>query len=125
MTRVKKKTFFVPIKPFFTMSLIEQIRIWFNRTEFEENIEKTRTEFAELQAAGNNRKDKPKMYSDVYSGSVWEAFQNLLGFPFLSEAGDLAFMLHVDWFQPFERTQYSLGAIYIVCLNLPPDQRMK
>ena len=27
--------------------------------------------------------------------------------------------LHVDWFQPFKRTNYSVGAIYIAVQNLP------
>ena len=33
--------------------------------------------------------------------------------------------LNVDWFQPFTRTQYSVGAIYLTIQNLPRSQRYK
>ena len=33
-------------------------------------------------------------------------------------------MLNVDWFQPFERiNSVSIGAIYVVCMNLPREVR--
>ena len=34
-------------------------------------------------------------------------------------------MLNCDWFQPFERTQYSVGVLYAVILNLPRSIRFK
>ena len=33
--------------------------------------------------------------------------------------------LNLDWFQPFERTQYSVGVIYAVILNLARSIRFK
>jgi hypothetical protein len=30
-------------------------------------------------------------------------------------------MLNIDWFQPFDRTNYSTGAIYAIICNLPHD----
>ena len=33
--------------------------------------------------------------------------------------------LNVDWFQPFERDVYSLGAIYLTIQNLPRNIRYK
>ena len=35
------------------------------------------------------------------------------------------YMLNIDWFQPFERTQYSIGVIYLVIQNLPRSVRFK
>ena len=32
---------------------------------------------------------------------------------------DTGLLLSVDWFQPFKHVQYSIGAIYLVLLNLP------
>ena len=35
-------------------------------------------------------------------------------------------MLNVDWFQPFKRrSDYSVGVIYFVIMNLPRSQRFK
>ena len=34
-------------------------------------------------------------------------------------------MLNVDWFNPFKSTEYSLGAIYSVFLNIPGELRFK
>ena len=33
--------------------------------------------------------------------------------------------LNIDWFNPYEHTQYSIGAIYLKILNLPRDERYK
>ena len=29
--------------------------------------------------------------------------------------------LNIDWFQPFQRTNYSVGAIYLAVQNLPRE----
>ena len=34
-------------------------------------------------------------------------------------------MLNCNWFQPFHHTQYSIGVIYLVILNLPRTIRFK
>ena len=34
-------------------------------------------------------------------------------------------MVNIDWFQPFQHTQYSVGVIYLVLLNLPRSLRFK
>ena len=33
--------------------------------------------------------------------------------------------MNVDWFQPFTRTQFSVGAIYLAIQNLPRSLRYK
>ena len=47
------------------------------------------------------------------------------GKPFLSQPFNLALMLNCDWFQPFERSCYSVGVLYLVILNLPRSMRFK
>ena len=44
---------------------------------------------------------------------------------FLSSPFSYMVTLNVDWFQPFVRTQYSLGAIYLSIQNLPRELRYK
>ena len=66
---------------------------------------------------------------DIYDGAVWHDFMCLdcSGEPvaFLSNPNNLLLSLNVDWFQPYERTQYSVGAMYLVVNNLPRSQRFK
>ena len=63
--------------------------------------------------------------SDVYSGKVWNEFQVYKGRKFLADPHNLAFMLNVDWFRPFEHTTHSVGVIYITIMNLPRNLRNK
>ena len=57
--------------------------------------------------------------SRIYDGRMRKRFQHWNGKPFLSENNTYAMMINVDWFQPFKRAQYSLGAIYLAVINLP------
>ena len=41
------------------------------------------------------------------------------GRPFLSEEYTYAFMINIDWFQPYKHLTYSVGAIYLSVFNLP------
>ena len=34
-------------------------------------------------------------------------------------------MLNVDWFNPFKRSQYSVGAIHLVILNFPRSEQFR
>lgn len=54
--------------------------------------------------------------TDVYDGSVWQSF---IDNGFLSEPRRYGMMVNVDWFQPFQHTPYSVGAIYLINFNLP------
>ena len=64
---------------------------------------------------------------DVYDGRIWQDFQIVDGSPFLSDENDicLGLIMNVDWFQPFDATNYSIGVIYLAVLNLPRDLRYK
>ena len=63
--------------------------------------------------------------ADVFYGRVWKEMQNVDGKPFLPAPRDYAFMLNVDWFQPFKHSLYSVGALYMVLMNLPRSERFK
>ena len=58
----------------------------------------------------------PNLLCDVYDGQVWRDFVDR---KFLSEPHNLGLLLNIDWFQPFTYTQYSVGVMYLVILNLP------
>jgi hypothetical protein len=38
---------------------------------------------------------------DIYDGKIWKDYQQYLGLPFLSQPFSFAFVLNVDWFQPY------------------------
>ena len=64
-------------------------------------------------------------YSDIYDGQVWKDFQKFEGKSFLKDTCTLGLMLNCDWFQPYEHTTYSLGALYLIVMNLPRSMRYK
>ena len=47
------------------------------------------------------------------------------GRPFLTNEHNIGLMLNCDWFQPFEHTNYNVGVLYLVILNLPRTIRFK
>jgi hypothetical protein len=68
---------------------------------------------------------------DVWHGSVWQEFPNDdqgEGI-FTRSSGNLVFSLYLDWFNAGGTSNLgkknSLGAITLVCLNLPPTERYK
>ena len=68
--------------------------------------------------------------SDVYDGKdgkLRNDFKVVEGKPFLSSQDTLrlGLMLNVDWFQSFKHTPYSVGAVYLVIMNLPRSVRFK
>lgn len=109
ITKVNGKSTFRPKVPYHYKSLLDQLTEMFARPNFEAQIEHWRT-----------RDHIDGYMSDVYDGEVWTNNQR-----FFSKDRSLAFMLNVDWFQPYERTQYSCGAVYLCILNLPRHLRYK
>lgn len=63
--------------------------------------------------------------SDVYDGSIWKDFLIKDHSPFLSECNNYGLLLNIDWLQPYKHTEYSVGVIYLVILNLPRLIRFK
>ena len=63
----------------------------------------------------------PTQYSsDIYDGKVWKEFGD-----FLTKPRNYALMLNLDWFQPFEHTNDSVGVLYMTVLNLPRYERFR
>lgn len=61
-------------------------------------------------------------YGDVYDGRVWKSFVDKL----LHKKWTLVLMLNFDFFfQPFKHCTDSIGAIYLVIVNLPRKERYK
>ena len=63
--------------------------------------------------------------SDIYDGNMWSDYQYYNGKGLLSDALSLGLMINVDWFQPYKHINYSVGAIYVVILNLPRNLHYK
>ena len=63
--------------------------------------------------------------TDVYDGAIWKAFQVVDNKPFLQVPNNLCMKLNLDWFNPFEHIQYSVGVIYLVVENIPRSERYK
>ena len=62
---------------------------------------------------------------DVYSGKVWREFMIINGRSFLASQYNLAFMLNIDWFQPYKHRTYAVGVMYLAIMNLPRNIRFK
>ena len=62
---------------------------------------------------------------DIFVGRIWKEWQHASGKPFLAAPRNYAFMLKVDCFQPFKHSLYSVGALYMVLMNLPWAERFK
>jgi len=58
---------------------------------------------------------------DIYDGLIWKSFRD----NYLSAPYSYLLTLNVDWFQPFKRTKYSVGAIYATIQNLPREKQFK
>ena len=84
-----------------------------------------RVEFTKKCELWRERDNIEGTYNDVYDGKVWRDFLQYDDKPFLSLPFNYALHLNVDWFQPFEHTQHSEGAIYLTILNLPREERYR
>lgn len=81
--------------------------------------------FVELCESTRNVVRSADRLSDIYDGKLWKDFLVVNGKDFLSAAFTYAFILNIDWFQPYELCTYSVGVIYLVLLNLPRSVRYK
>ena len=59
--------------------------------------------------------------ADIYDGDVWKSWGAWLK----NSDYNLGLQLNLDWLEPHKHSQYSLGAIYLVILNLPREIRYK
>ena len=70
-----------------------------------------------------NRSVQDSILEDIYDGQIWKDFMEYDGKPFFSVPFNFGLTLNIDWFQPFKRTNYSVGTIYVAIQNLPGEQR--
>ena len=109
------KVCFYPHKLYCFNSVIDQIEGLLKRP----GIPEMREQWREHEVEDN-------IMADIYDGSIWRDFLKYKGNDFLNAPRNLAFAINVDWFQPFKRrNDRSVGAIYLVLLNLPREQRFK
>ncbi len=105
-----------PHKLFCYKSIVETLTQFVKRPGFTERCELWRNR--EVRSAH-------RIMCDVFEGRIWKEFQVFNGSSFLASRRNYAFMLNVDWMQPFEHTQYSVGVMYLVLMNLPRSERFK
>ena len=114
--RVGGKTKLVPKKRFLYHSVISGLQKLIARKGFLQHCERWRDRSSSIPDG---------VHADIYDGNVWKEFQYINGRPFLASPANLCSMLNTDWFNPFDETQYSVGAIYLVVQNLPRSERFK
>ncbi|CAH1264067.1 Hypp2840 [Branchiostoma lanceolatum] len=114
MKSVKGDEYMYPKSTYCYKSVVESLQILVRRSGFQEMCERWR-----------ERSDYCNGMADVYDGKVWQEFQHVNGTPFLAEPNNLAFMANCDWYQPFKHSEYSVGVLYLVVLNLPREERFK
>ena len=71
----------------------------------------SRHDFHQKCELWRKRNAVPGLYTDIYDDAVWNDFLQVNGKPFLSAPYNLCLKLNVDWIQPFDHTQYSMGLI--------------
>ncbi len=114
--RIGTKSKLVPRKSFFYHSVIDGIEKLMARKDFLQHCDNWRENVAKIPDG---------IFTDIYDGHVWKDLQTIKDSPFLAIPGNLCLMLNIDWFNPYEQTIYSVGAIYLVVQNLPRYERFK
>jgi hypothetical protein len=63
---------------------------------------------------------------DIYDGDVCKNFKWSDGTIFFYQERRYGLMMNIDWFQQFKRrSDYSVGVIYFVLMNLPRKERFR
>lgn len=99
-----------PFKVYCYNSIKQCLQVMVKRNNFENNCETWRS------IPQHNT-----YLNDIYDGLIWRKFMDN---GFFKER-DYGFILNLDWFQPFKHTEYSIGVLYLVNCNLPPNMRFK
>ena len=108
---VTGKQIIIPFKSYCYKSLKESFQVLLKGPGFQDPCNQWRT-----------REIPNNALEDIYDEAIWKDFANR----FLNQSQkDFAFTLNLDWFNPFKHAKYSIGGIYLVCLNLPRSERFK
>ena len=113
--RTKRSYIFRPIKTYPYRPLRLSIEQLIKRNNsFLDDCEKWRT------------REVPNGYlCDIHDGLMWKEFNSDKGYNFVTSPHCYLLTLNVDWFQPFNRSVYSVGAIYLTIQNLPRHLRYR
>jgi len=110
-------TKFYPYLVYPYTSLVSSLQSLFCRPSFYHLCEHWCKDFLEATSRS--------LLSDVYDGKLWKDFLQFQGTSFLEAKNSIAFMLNIDWFQPFKHHTYSIGVVYLAIMNLPRAIRFK
>lgn len=106
---------YYPYLVFPNACLVSSLQSLFSRPGFYQQCEHWRQDFSE----------ECFHLHDIYCGKLWKDFLQVDGKPFLEVPNNIAFMLNIDWFQPFKHRTYSIGVLYLAIVNLPRAIRFK
>ncbi|XP_070548680.1 uncharacterized protein [Ptychodera flava] len=80
----------------------------------------TRPGFVDACNKWKTRNSQDNYMGDIYDGQVWKDFESQ---GYFKSKFNLCLTLNIDWFQPYEHTPHSVGALYLVINNLPRQER--
>ena len=114
--KVNGKSKLVPKKVFVYQSVIQSLQEMATRPGFLQMCEHWRYRSDQVSDG---------TLGDIYDGQVWKSLHTINDRPFLSVPNNLTLGLNIDWFNPFDKSPYSAGAIYLTVFNLPRSERFK
>ena len=62
---------------------------------------------------------------DIVDGKVWKEFSKTNPSFNDKDALSIGLLLNVDWFKPFDRSEYKVSALMMSVINLPRNERFK
>jgi len=115
----KNKSTYHPIKKFVHQSFIRWLGTKLIWPQFEGQLD-----------SHLRRSNVPQnTYMDIWDGKMWKTFKGQDNCVFTTKSGNLVFGLYLDWVNPHGikggSKSISIGIIFLVCFNLPPDQQYK
>ena len=103
-----KRNFLYPFKVYSYRKIKDSLQNLLNRPIFLQLLEKT------------HLADQREKMNDIY-----RSFLDSDGSLFFKNKRNIGVLANLDWFNPFKRTEYSMGVLYLVFINIPRSQRFK
>ena len=100
-----------PYKTYCYKPIKETLKQFLKRPHYESRFEEWK-----------NRETLQGGYWYDYDGTIWKEFQQPDKNSFLSHPRHYGLMDNLNWFQPFDYVQYSVGVTHAVVLNLPRQE---
>ena len=114
--KISNKYKLVPRKVYVYRSILQSLKDMAKREGFLDKCDHWRS---------RGKEGMENVMGDIYDGRLWNDLQTIKDRPFLAIPNNLCLSLNIDWFNPFEESPYSAGAIYLCVLNLPRSERYK